>query len=95
MRAWIKTQTAACAGPQVIKNVESYPTMTDFAISTNEPEKLENWRISNTQGARAFRVHAQINTTGPYGLTWSHREVVEDSLAIGALFVGRWSVWSG
>ncbi len=58
--------------------------MTDFAISTNEPEKLENWRLSNTQGARAFRVHAQINTTGPYGLTWSHREIVEDSLAIGA-----------
>ena len=77
---------------QLVKNVESYPTMTDFAINTNEPEKLENWRLTNTQGARAFRVHAAPDATGQYGLTWSHRLLVEDSLANGALFAGRSSV---
>ena len=86
-----------CARPQVIKNVESYPTMTDFVISTNGPEQLENWRRTNTQGATAFRVHAAVDmhVSGAYGLTWAHRDVAEDSLVNGALFGGKSSVWSG
>ncbi len=80
---------------QVIKNVESYPTMTDFAISANAPEQLENWRRTNTLGANAFRVHPAVDTVGAYGLTWAHRDVAEDSLANGALFCASLSVWSG
>jgi len=84
-----------CARPQVINNVASYPTMTDFVISTNAPEQLESWRRTNTLGATAFRVHAAVNTVGAYGLTWAHRDVVEDSLANGAQFAGgfRNALW--
>ncbi len=85
-------QPVLCTRPQVIKNVESYPTMTDFVISTNAPEQLENWRRTNTLGVTAFRVHAAVDTVGAYGLTWAHRDVAEDALANGTQFAGGSSV---
>ena len=81
-------QPVLCTRPQVIKNVESYPTMTDFVISTDAPEQLESWRVTNTVGATAFRVHAAVETAGLYWLTWAHRAVAEDALANGAQSAG-------
>ena len=57
-------------------------------IITNAPDRLANWRSSNTLVRSAFTVHGAANLSDPLKLAWVHRDVAEAALAAGALSVG-------